>query len=310
MKVTAIAFLFIAVLPVYYATQDPDGFWFEGRLNADPDLLSPMAASLMMFSMMLYAMTKKRIWLGTGIIGAVIMLMGFGKAGVAGGFVAASIFLLLQRRVVRSLGLLLGMGVLAMLVISVTPVGNYLQTYQGGSTLTGRTQIWTNALNAGRQSPLLGRGYLATYFSWENTSGLTQGAVHVHNGFLEVFYNNGAIGELLLLTIHFMILRNIFTAMKTLKILRGLQPGSEQAWHAYLLTIGWLALYVHTLMQGMLGGHFGGRCMSPYMLWLALVMLTTVTRRVSETMLRRANVEREPMFAITDLEALQTAPAN
>ena len=103
---------------------------------------------------------------------------------------------------------------------------------------------------------------------------MARGAVHLHNGFLEVAYNNGMLGELLLLTIHFMMLRNIFSSMKTCKILRNLRPFSEQAWHAYLLTIGCLALYVHTFLQGLLGGHFGGRCMSPYMLWLALAMLT------------------------------------
>jgi|HubBroStandDraft_6_1064221.scaffolds.fasta_scaffold00295_11 hypothetical protein len=308
LKVTVVAFLFLTILPVYYATKDPDGFWFEGRLNADPDLLSPLAASLMVMSMMLYAMTKKRQWVATGMIGAVIMVMGFGKAGVAGGFIAAAIFTLLQRKVVRGLGLLLGLGVLAMLIISVTPLGNYLQTYQGGSTLTGRTVIWGMALTAMKQTPILGRGYLGTYFSWENTSGLKSGAVHVHNGFLEVAYNNGALGVLLLLTIHFMMLRNIFSAMKTCKALRSLRPDSEQVWHVYLLTIGCLGLYVHTFIQGLMGGHFGGRCMSPYMLWLALAMLTAATRRVSETMLQRARITREPLFAVADLETFQLAP--
>jgi O-antigen ligase len=309
LKVTAVAFLFLAVLPVYYATQDPDGFFFEGRLNADPDLLSPLAASLMVISMMLYSITRKRQWVATGIIGAVVMLLGFGKAGVVGGFLAAGIFMLLQRKVVRSLGLLLGLGGLAAFIISITPLGNYLHTYEGASTLTGRTQIWQNAIHAMRQSPILGRGYLATYFSWENTSGLTQGAVHVHNGFIEVAYNNGALGEILLLTIHFMMLRNIFSSIKTCKTLASLQPTSRQAWHAYLLTIGCLALYVHTFLQGLLGGHFGGRCMSPYMLWLALAMLTAVTRRMSEGLLQQATLAREPLFA-SALETFELVPAH
>jgi O-antigen ligase len=309
LKVTAIAFVFLTSLPVYYATKDPDGFFYEGRLNADPDLLSPLAASLMVMSMMLYATTKKRYWAGVASVAAVIMLLAFGKAGVVGGFLAAGLFMLLQRKVVRSLGLLLGLGVLAMFIISVTPLGTYLQTYQGSSTLTGRTVIWGNAITAMKTSPILGRGYLATYFSWENTSGLTQGAVHVHNGFLEVAYNNGALGELLLLTVHFLMVRNIFSSMKTCKILRSLRPASEQAWHAYILTIGCLGLYIHTFIQGLLGGHFGGRCMSPYMLWLSLVMLSAVVRRVSEGMLQQATRVREPLYAVTDLDTLQLVPA-
>jgi O-antigen ligase len=309
LKVTAAAFVFLTALPVYYATKEPEGFFFEGRLNADPDLLSPLAAALMVISMMLYAMTKKRQWVGTGLVGAVVMLLGFGKAGVIGGFLAAGIFMLLQKKVVRSLGLMVGLGALSALIISVTPLGGYLQSYEGGSTLTGRTVIWGKAITAMKQSPILGRGYLATFFSWENTSGLASGAVHVHNGFLEVAYNNGALGELLLLMIHFMMLRNIFSSLKTCKMLRSLRPASEQAWHAYLLTIGCLGLYVHTFLQGLFGANFGGRCMSPYMLWLALVMLTVVTRRVSETMLQQATRTREPFYAVTGLDALDLVPA-
>jgi O-antigen ligase len=306
-KVTAVAFVLLTVLPVYYATYDPDGFWYEGRLNADPDLLSPLAASLMVMSMMLYAMTKKRYWVATGSVAAIVMLMGFGKAGVIGGFIAAGIFTLLQKRVVRSLGLMMGLGVLAMFIISVTPLANYLQTYKGGSTLTGRTVIWSYALTAIKQAPILGRGYLGTYFSWENTSGLARGAVHLHNGFLEVGYNNGALGEFLLLATHFVMVRNIFKSIKVCKVIRNLRPGSEEAWRAYLFTIGWLALYVHTFLQGLLGGHFGGRCMSPYMLWLALTMLSAVTLRVSEAMLRQTMRTPTPLY-VADLDTMQLVP--
>jgi O-antigen ligase len=309
LKVTAAAFLFLTVLPVYYATQDPDGFFFEGRLNADPDLLSPLAAELMVISMMLYAMTKKRYWVGTGIVGAVVMVLGFGKAGVMGGFIAAGIFMLLQKKVVRSLGLLVGLGALALLIISVTPLGGYLETYSGGATLTGRTVIWSYAMTAIKQSPILGRGYLGTFFSWENTSGLARGAVHLHNGFLEVGYNNGALGELLLISIHFMMLRNIFSAMRTCKTLRSLRPASEKAWHAYLLIIGFLGLYVHTFLQGVFGAQFGGRCMSPYMLWLALAMLTAVVRRVTEAMLQQAMLTRAPVFVEPSVDRWQLVPA-
>ena len=308
-KVTAIAFIFLTVLPVYNATKDPDGFFYDGRLNADPDLLSPLAAALMLMSAMLYSMTKKRYWIVIGVIAAVVMVLAFGKTGVGGGFIALGIFMLLQKKVVRSLGLLMGLGVLAMLIISATPLSDYLQTYRGGSTLTGRTTIWANAINAMKTTPILGRGYLGSYFSWENTSGLSSGYVHVHNGFLEVAYNNGAVGEFLLLAIHFIMLRNIFRSMKISKYLRNLRPASQQAWQAYLFSIGWLALYVHTFLQGLFGGQFGGRCMSPYMLWLALAMLSAITLRVSENLLRREIRDREPLYAVADLETLELVPA-
>jgi hypothetical protein len=37
-------------------------------------------------------------------------------------------------------------------------------------------------------------------------------------------------------------------------------------------------------------------------------MLTAATRRVSETMLQRARITREPLFAVADLETFQLAP--
>lgn len=308
LKVTAFAFVFLSVLPVYYATQDPDGFFYEGRLNADPDLLGPLAASLMLMSLLLYSATKKRYWAyGTGL-GAFIMLLAFGKAGVIGGFLGALIFMVLQRKVVRSLGLMIGLGALALVVISVTPLGGYLQSYHGGSTLTGRTVIWGYALNAIKLKPIFGYGYLGTYFSWMNTSGLVAGAVHLHNGFLEVAYNNGALGFCLLLMVHFMMLRNIFSSMRTSRTLRNLQPASQKAWDGYLITIFCLGLYMHTFLQGLMGGHFGGRCMSPYMLWLGLFMLTNVTRRVNEQMLEQATLNKAPVFADATFPEFSFAP--
>jgi hypothetical protein len=310
LKVTAAAFFFLSVVPVFTAMNDPSGFFAEGRLNADPDLLGPTAASFMLISLILYTITKKQYFALTLVIGALVMFLAFGKAGIVGGFLGILIFVLLQRKVVRSLGLFLGLGFLALIVISVTPLGNYLQHYEGGSTLTGRTLIWHYAVAAIRSKPLLGYGYLGTYFSFQNTSGLVAGAVHLHNGFLEVFYNNGLVGEFLLLTCHFVILRNLFSGLRTSLVLRRLRPNSEEVWCAYLLLIGTLALYVHTFIQGLFGGHFGGRCMTPYMLWLSIFMLAETIRRIIERLAspRMSMSARQQMFAATSESMLTFAP--
>ncbi|HTA23091.1 MAG TPA: O-antigen ligase family protein [Terriglobales bacterium] len=307
LKVTAFAFVFLSVLPVYYAINDPDGFFVEGRLNADPDLLGPLAASLMLMSLLLYSLTKKRYWILTGVVGAIVMLLAFGKAGVVGGFLGALLFMVLQRKVVRSLGLMIGLSALALVIVSVTPLGQYLQTYRGASTLTGRTVIWGFAIAAIKLNPIFGHGYLGTYYSFTHASGLVHGAVHVHNGFLEVAYNNGGVGEFLLLMIHFVMLRNIFISMRVSKMLRTLQPASEQAWHSYLITIACLAIYIHTFVQGLFGGHFGGRCMSPYMLWLALAMLSATIRRINEHMLDEATLKKVSLFSEETFGSLRPA---
>lgn len=309
LKVTAFAFVFLTVLPVYYAANDPDGFFFEGRLNADPDLLGPLAAALMLMSLLLYSLTKKRYWVLSGSVGAIVMLLAFGKAGVIGGFIGAGLFMLLQRKIVRSLGMMMALGCLTLVILSFTPLGRYLETYSGAATLTGRTVIWTHAMNAIKLKPILGYGYLGTYFSWENTSGLVAGAVHLHNGFLEVAYNNGIVGLFGLMMIHFIMLRNIFSSMHTSRILRNLQPASEQAWHGYLITIFCLGLYIHTFLQGVFGANFGGRCMSPYMLWLALFMVSAAVRRVNENMLDGAVLKKAPLYAEATFGSLRLAPA-
>jgi O-antigen ligase len=216
---------------------------------------------------------------------------------------------MLQRKVIGSLGWIIGLAGFALVVMSLTPLGNYMQHYEGASTLTGRTLIWSTAITAIKRKPLFGYGYLGTYYSFSNESGLVEGAVHLHNGFLEVAYNNGLVGEFLLLTLHFLILRNIFGALRSAITLRRLRPGSQQAWFAYLLIIGSLALYVHTFIQGLFGSQFGGRCMTPYMLWLAIFMLAETTRRITEKMLNSSVSPRPPqMYSEPAFDGLLLTP--
>jgi hypothetical protein len=116
------------------------------------------------------------------------------------------------------------------------------------------------------------------------------------------------VGEFLLLAAHFMIVRNIFSALRTSVALRRLRPASQQAWVAYLLIVATLALYVHTFIQGVFGANFGGRCMTPYMLWLAVFMLADTTRRITEKLYRSNLSERPKIYTEPDFEGLMLAP--
>lgn len=281
LKATMWALLFLTIIPVLTAFSNPATAFFEGRLNGNPDLLSPTAASLLLVAMTLYSIEKKKSFFLVGFVGLAVMFLAFGKAGVASGLLAALIFLLLQKKVVRSLGLLLGSAALATLIISVTPLANYVQTYKGSSTLTGRTSIWAVAIQAVRQHLLFGHGYLASYFSWKSSSDLPEGYVHLHNGFVEVAYNNGLIGLALLIAIHVAIIRNIFLALRTGNALRERFPKEKRAVQAYLLPIGLLAIYVNLFIQGMFGATFGGRAMAPYMLFLGLFVVADAVKRLN-----------------------------
>ncbi len=311
-KVTAAGFFFLTVVPLIQAFFDPLGVFDpeEHRLSGNPDLLAPTAASFMMLGVVLQAVTKKRYWTYLSFVGALTMLLSFGKAGIVGGIVGTGLFLMLEKNVIKSLARVLAIAALGLVLIEVTPLGSYLEGYRGGSSLTGRTAIWSKAIHAISAKPLFGYGYLGTYYSWENTSGLHAGTVHLHNGFIEVAYNNGLVGEFLLLMLHFVILRNLFSSLGISRRLRELRPGSSEAWHAYLYTAGILGFYVHSFIQGIFGADFGGRCMSPYALFLAEFAMADVVRRVNNNLLQSALANRdswrhEPTFRALDLAPVQ-----
>jgi len=311
-KVTAAGFFFLTVVPLIQAFFDPLGVFDpeEHRLSGNPDLLAPTAASFMMLGIILHAVTKKRYWTYLSFVGAVIMLLSFGKAGIVGGIAGTALFVMLEKGAIKSLGRVLLISALGLFLIEVTPVGSYLEGYSGGSSLTGRTVIWTKAIQAISAKPIFGYGYLGTYYSWENTSGLHAGTVHLHNGFIEVAYNNGLVGEFLLLALHFVILRNIFLSLGISRRLREQRPGSSEAWHAYLFTAGLLGFYVHAFIQGIFGADFGGRCKSPYALFLAVFVMADVVRRINDNMLQtalanRENWRHEPTFRALDFSPVQ-----
>ena len=297
LKTTLWAFLVLTIVPVLVALSNPATAFVEQRLNATPDLLSPLAGSLLLMAMTLYALEKRRIFALAGGTGAVIMILAFGKTGIISGVLGAVIFLVLQKKVMRSVGLLVGLAVLGILILSVTPLGDYLRSYQGGSTFTGRTALWEAALAATRQKLIFGHGYLATYFSWRNSSGLLPGYLHLHNGFVEIAYNNGLVGLGLMLAIHVAMVKNIFSSLRMITILRSREPGNQRVAQAYFLTIGSLALYINVFVEGMFGSSFGGRLMSPFMLFLGLFMMVASVQRLTADLLRHSVSTRDQIPA-------------
>jgi len=198
------------------------------------------------------------------------MLMALGKSGILASVFSVLLFFLLQKQVARSMVVMLGIAAVALVVLSVTPVAGHLQSYQGAATLTGRTLIWAQGISAMKQNWLLGHGYLSTYFSFYG---------HLHNGFLEVAYNNGLVGLGILLMLHFMILRNVFLSIRHAAALRAARPRDQKSLRAYILAVGSLALYANLTLNGLFNATFGGRPRSPFMLFLALFVMVDLLRR-------------------------------
>jgi O-antigen ligase len=274
-------FVLLTIIPMIQAITSPTpGFTEGGRLSmVSTNGVSAVAGTLVLIALTLYSL-KRRWWvIAFGVLGVAVMILAAGKAGIISGIISAALFFLFQKRVASSLGVLIGIAAIGILLISVTPLGRYFSDYSKsgqGSTISGRTELWKSALPAAMASPILGHGYVASRFaSTEEEESAVEDAGHLHNGFLEAFYNNGLIGLVLLLLIHFSILRNLLYVAKH-PISRG----------AYLLAIGCSAVYANLLLNGMFNASFGGHAYAPFMLFLALVLIAEKLRGANESQFR------------------------
>lgn len=112
--------------------------------------------------------------------------------------------------------------------------------------------------------PILGHGYLASTFVQFQVNGVDWPAPQLHNGFVEVLYNNGLIGLIPILVINFVIARNLIQVLR-----RAPSTGA-----IYRLGAGCLALYAHLFLNGLFNASFGGRVRPPFILLLSLVLVS------------------------------------
>jgi O-antigen ligase len=287
LKVNLWAFLVLSVGPVIIAFSDP-GTAFDGvggRLNADPDLLSANAAYLLLLALIVNAFEKKKLYIFVAIVAVLVMFLALGKAGVLAGIFSAMVFLLFQKKVARSLGLLLGVAGLGLAILSATPLADHLRSYEGAATFTGRTVIWQAAMQRIRQKPILGHGYLASYFAWVgNDLSLTQQVTHLENSFMDLTYNEGLVGLGLMLLLHWSILRNVLAAIRDANARRVRSPGDVRATKIYILAVGMLAIYISLFLVSLVISSIGGRPMSPYMLFLAVFMISGELARLASAL--------------------------
>jgi O-antigen ligase len=81
----------------------------------------------------------------------------------------------------------------------------------------------------------------------------------LHNGFLEVWYNNGLFGLFIMLMMHGVIVRNLIRVMRTISL-----P----------LAAGCFAVYLNILINGMVSRAFGSRPDATFMMLFALVFVS------------------------------------
>ena len=115
-----------------------------------------------------------------------------------------------------------------------------------------------------QQKPILGHGYLASTFVEFQVNAVQWAASHLHNGFVEVLYNNGLIGFVLIVMVNVVIVKNL------IRVLRRAPSTSA----IYRVGAGCLAVYAHLLINGFFNSSFGGKARPPFMLMIALVVVS------------------------------------
>lgn len=267
--VTFWALLVLTVSPAIRAFADPSATFWQGRLNAPgshPVTLSETSAALLLVSLTLYSLRRQKWLIPFGIIAATVMIRSGGKAGIVAGIVSAVLFFVFQKKFALASGLLAGFSLLGVVVVSTTSLSGYVEEYQKSgalSSLTGRTVLWTSAWPDIMQVPLWGHGYMAAKWVSVQVEGVFAGAGSLHNAFLDVVYNNGLIGLVLFLAVLIVLSKNLRHVLKN-------PPGRD----AYLLAVGTLALFINTLLNGLLEGTLGSQVHSIFALFLGLVVVS------------------------------------
>jgi exopolysaccharide production protein ExoQ len=273
LRCTFWAYTIVVLLPVILGFLSESPFDEEGRMSpiVSPNALGPDAGAVFLLALTLYSRTrneglrKSAIFVGLGAL--IVMILAGSKTGILAGIFAGTLFFVLRRRVGSAFSYV-AVAVLLLCVLALaTPLGSYFAHYQqsgDAATFTGRTTLWSNVMPAIRHKPILGHGYLASTFVEFQVNAVTWGAVHLHNGFIEVLYNNGLIGLILVVVINFIVIRNLIRILCR-------APSTDAI---YRVGAGCLAVYVHLLINGCFNASFGGKARPPFMLLLSLILVS------------------------------------
>jgi hypothetical protein len=257
----------------------------DGRLSYfdHPVHGSQWAGVALLLALIVFA-ERRRFVIAWGSISATIMLVSGGKAGIIAALLSAVLLFTLRRKPGHALLMLVGVSVLGIMVVAYTPLAQYLKIYsESGATLTltGRTQLWDASMPMILEKPLFGHGYMSSKFMSLSVGleAFNWNPTQTHNSFLEIAYTNGAVGLILLLTLHYLVLRYSWTAFKQRR----------------LFAASVLALYVDVLLQSSVEGSVAGKPSDSFMLLLALVVISeklvkpdVLTRKADGLTLRTA----------------------
>jgi exopolysaccharide production protein ExoQ len=297
LRLTFWALTFLVIYWVFQGNGTEHFFDEQGRLIG-ADGLSATAGTLLLLCLTLFSSIPgwglRKAAIAVGGIVFIIMIVAGGKAGIVAGLMAAVIFFVLRRGFGSAARFLIGASVLSAVLVMVTPLGKYLRIYSDldqAGTLTGRTPLWQAAFPAILQKPIIGHGYVSSAFVSVQVNGIPWEAGHMHNGFLEALYNTGLVGLFLILAVHFVIARNL------LRVIRR----EDRTSYLYQLGVGCFAVYLDLFINGFANASFAGRAWHPFMLLLALVVISEKLYEFSLSKESRSEFRSERMLRSSPL---------
>ena len=273
LRVSIWAYAIIVLQPVIIAALRGEMFDEEGRMSTivSPNALSPNAAIMLLMALAIFSKRKgegmDRWAVVLGLVGLVVMVLAGSKTGVLACVFAGTIFFILRGRLGTAFTYIAGTAALASVLVLSTPLGDYLHLYQdraGAESFSGRTILWSAVIPEIQNKPIVGHGYMASEFVMFQVNAVGWAAPHLHNGFLESLYNTGFIGFAFLVMILFVIPKNLIGVLRRV-------PKDE---YLYRVAAGCFALYAFLLINGFFNSSYGGKCTAPFMLLLALVIVS------------------------------------
>ncbi len=295
LKVSQWALLFMITIPFIRLVANPETL-ATGRLYdvaTAPTVLSVDAGLLILYAFTLSQPGKSTFWRNILIfLGMMAMLLGGGKTGILGCILGALVFFMLQGRFKAAARFLLILSIVGVLLIAFTPLGAYLDFYLHSGqaeSFTGRSDVWSAAWPLIKQKIIFGRGFMSSRFlsykidvDWMPN--------HLHNGFLEVMYNNGIIGLFVI------VMMLGWTARNLIKVIRSV--AADHPLHQ--LAVGCFAIYLDIFINGMVSRTFGSRPDGTFMILFSLVF---VSDRLLAAVKKKVETREAPAWQLSSLPA-------